>query len=89
MTPGKHIEASPVNVAEFIHATALSMKQLLADMQLWWGPVEHAEFHELMRQRLALTPEDHELINYCHAIHLAMQQARQNAMQINRFPTGT
>jgi len=87
MSQGEHIVASPKNVAEFVHATALSMQQLLTDMKASWGVVEMKEFGELMRNRLALTPDNHELISFCHAINLAWAEARQAKMQNERFPS--
>lgn len=72
MASGEHIVPSPEYVAAFVHATGLSMRQLLNEMQTHWGPVEYAEYHNLIGAKLALTPEDQELISFCHAINLAL-----------------
>lgn len=82
---GEHIVPSPENIAAFVHATALSMKQILSDTQTYWGPVEWTEYHNAMRAKLAATPDDAQLIQFCHAINLMWSEAKQRAMLLDRF----
>lgn len=85
---GKHIVPSPDEVASFVHATALSMKQLLADTRTYWGPVEWAEYHNAIRAKLAVTPDDAQLSQFCRDIQLAWNSARQRIMEQERGLNG-
>lgn len=53
MRAGEHVVPTPEYVAAFVHASGLSLRQIMQDTSTYWGPVEWAVERgttELMRR---------------------------------------